>query len=236
MSTFLQLCQKTAREAGIPGSGPSTTIGQTGQFADIVRWVSDSYIEIQNRHGGHWRFLRHEFTLTTASADDTYTFGDAVDSTSATAITRFSEWRFADRTAPPTIFLQSAGIGTQNWLIYADWEPFKQIYRISTQVDSYPAHITVDPQDQIVLGPQPNDIYVITGEYWRSAQVLAADADVPEIPTQFHDLIVWYALENYGYSDTAQEAINRAVKKKKTYMRQLERNQIERFSVARQLA
>ncbi len=236
MSTFLELCQVTAREVGIPGVGPLTTVGQEGQLGDIVRWVKDAYIEIQNRNGGHWRFLRHGFTLDTVDSDDTYSFGDAVDSTTASAITRFSQWRFADRTAPPTIYLKSSGIGTQNWLIYAEWEPFKQIYRISTQVDSYPAHITVDPQDQIVLGPVPNGIYVVTGEYYRSAQVLTADAEVPEMPVQFHKLIVYYALEEYGYLESATEVIARAAKKKRSYMRQLEANQIARFGKARQLA
>jgi len=236
MSTFLELCQDAAREVGIPGVGPVTTINQTGQLGDIVRWVKNSYKEVQNRNGGHWRFLRHGFTLTTADSDDTYAFGDAVDSTTASAITRFSQWRFADRAAPPTIYLQSAGVGTQNWLIYSQWEPFKQIYKISTQVDSYPAHITVDPQDQILLGPVPNGIYVVTGEYWRSAQILALDADVPEMPVQFHDLITWYAIENYGYLEAAPEVLARAKQKKRTFMRQLEANQLERFGKARSLA
>lgn len=236
MSTFLELCQQTAREVGIAGSGPLTTVNQEGELADVVRWVRDSWTEIQNRNGGHWRFLRHGFTLTTAAGDDTYAYSDAIDTTTGLAIDRFSEWRFADRTFPPTIYLQASGTGTQNWLIFAQWEPFSQIYRISTQVDSYPAHITINPQDDIVFGPQPNDIYVTTGEYWRSAQQLTADSDIPEMPVQFHKLIVWYAIENYGYYESAQEVISRAQKKSRSYMRQLERNQFERFGKARALA
>lgn len=236
MSTYLQLCQDASREVGIAGTGPITTIGQTGESADIVRWVKNAYIEIQNRNGAHWRWLRHEFTLVTSAGDDTYAFSDAIDSTTSNPIDRFSEWRFADRRNPPRIFLNTAGIGTQTWMTWVDWDSFQQIYRISNQVDSYPAHITIDPQDNIVLGPKPNEPYTITSEYWRSPQILAADADVPEMPPQFHNLIVWYAIEHYGYKESAPEVLEHARIGARRYMRQLERNQIERLTVAGPLA
>jgi len=236
MSNFLELCQRTAREAGIAGIGPSTTLGQTGELANVVRWVQSAYREIQNRHGGHWRFLRHGFTLDTVADTDTYAFTAATDSTTASAITRFSSWRFQDRIKPPTIFLTSAGSGTQTWMIFAKWEPFGQIYQFSNQIPAYPAHITIKFTDEIVLGPIPNDIYTVTGEYWRSAQELAADDEVPEMPIQFHDLIVWYAIEHYGYNEAAAESLAHAEVMQRKYMRQLEANQIERFGRARPLA
>lgn len=236
MSTFLEICQQTARDVGMAGNGPTTTIGQTGLYGDIVRWVIDSYTEIQNRNGGHWRFLRHEFTLPTVDTVDSYDWTQAIDSTTANPLTRFSEWRVNDSRLPPRIYLTASGVGTQTWMSVAPWSDFQQIYKISNQVDSYPAHVTVDPQDNIVIGPAPNGVYTITGEYFRGPQVLALDADVPEMPLQFHNLIRFYAIENYGYRQSAPEILNRAEKQQRKYMRQLERNQLERFSLARPLA
>jgi len=236
MATFLQLCQDTAREAGISGTGPVTTIGQTGLNADVVRWVKNAYTELQNRNGGHWRWLRHEFTLPTVDTVDTYAWDQAVDSTTGNPITRFSEWRFNDKRTPPKIYLTSSGAGTQTWMSVAPWDWFQQIYKISNQVDSYPAHITFNPQDEIVVGPAPNGLYTITSEYYRSPQILALDADVPEMPVQFHNLIVWLALEHYGYRQSAPEVLEHSEKMTRKYMRQLERNQLEQFSLARPLA
>lgn len=236
MSTYLELCQDTARELGITGTGPSSVLNQVGESADIIRWVKNAYIQIQNRNAGKWRFLRHEFTLATVAVQDTYAPSAAIDSDTAAPIDRFSAWRINDRRIPPRIFLASTGIGTQTWMTWATWDDFQQIYRISNQIDSYPAHITDDPQDNIVLGPQPNDIYTVTSEYYRSAQILAADDDIPEMPSQFHELIVWYAIKRYGYREAATEVLSASADFSKSYMRQLEANQLEQFKLARPLA
>ena len=73
-------------------------------------------------------------------------------------------------------------------------------------------------------------------EYYRSAQRLTADADIPEMPSQFHELIVWYAIKRYGYREAASEVLSAASDFSKSYMRQLEANQLERWKLARPLA
>ena len=100
----------------------------------------------------------------------------------------------------------------------------------------YPIHITVDSLDRILVGPIPNDIYTIQGDYWLSGQVLAVDADLPDMPADFHDLVVWYAMEHYGYHQLAPEVIERAMKFSRRMMRQLEINQLPRMKVAGALA
>ena len=236
MATFLTICQETAREVGIAGTGPASVVGATGEEADVVRWVRDSYIDIQNRNGAHWRWLRHGFTVNTVASQDVYAFGACTDDETSALITRFSSWRFQDRQDPPKIFLTSTGLGGERWLIWSKWEWFKQIYKINLQTDGQPAHITIDPLDRIVIGPAPNDIYTVSGEYWLSGQVLALDADVPEMPIQFHNLVKYYAIEHYGYFESAPEVLARAEKFSKKYMRQLEANQLGRFRKARAIA
>lgn len=237
MSTFLVICQDVARDTGVDASGtlPATTVSQTGDLLRIVNWVIQSWTEIQNRHN-NWRFMRVGFTVTTTSADDSYAFGDVTDDLTSSAITRFSRWRINDPNDPPKRYLSATGVSAEGWLIYTTWDWFKRIYKIGTQNDSTPAHITVDPQDNIVLGPQPDDAYVISGDYQRSAQVLAADGDIPECPTQFHDLIKYMAMEKYAFYESAQEVLVAAQEGKNRIMRQLEANQLPEIYLGQPLA
>lgn len=235
MSTFLQLCQDTRRECGISGTGPTAVTGQTGELERVVQWVNQAWLEIQNRYED-WRWMRVPFTLNTAADDDEYASGDATDDLTSAAITRFSKWRVNEYDNPPYIHLQSAGAATQTWLTFIDWNSFKWLYRRGTQNSGYPSHVSVDPQNNLVLGLKPNDVYVVTGDYQRSAQVLAADGDIPEMPTQFHDLITWMAAEKYGYHESAVEIVSKARRYGGALLRQLEANQLPDMPTAGPLA
>jgi len=235
MSTFLAGVQKLAREAGAAGV-PSTVVSQTGESKRLVDWYIDAYTEIQNRH--KWKWMRYGFTVDTTSGDDSYAYGDCTDLGTSAPITRFNDWRLNDDYDPPKIYLTSAGVGGERWLIYTAWDDFKRVYKIGAQSANTgaPAHITVDPQNNIMLGPSPNGIYTLTGDYYRSDQVLAADADVPEMPTQFHNLIVYKALEKYARYEEAQLLFNMASVEVKRLTRQLERNQMAGFGASPPLA
>lgn len=225
---YLKLCQVTRQECrDIAGEGPTTVIDQKGDLKRIVDWVSQSYNEIQNRHlDPPWRWLRHGFSFNTVANDDSYTFSDCTDTTDSAVITRFSSWYLRDYEDPPRIYLTSAGSDTQTWLTFIEWESFKWLYRMGAQSPGFPAHISIDPQDNLVLGPKPNGIYTITGDYIRSAQELANNGDVPEMPAQYHYLIVYEAMVRYGYAEAAQEVLMRGEKYAKKLMRQLEINQL----------
>ena len=229
MSTFLQLVQDLSNECGIAGTGPTTVVGATGENGDLVRWVSKAYKELQLKHGGRWRWLRRDFTFDTTSAEDTYAFGDVTDVDAAAVISRFQTWRNNDWEDPPKIYLTSGGVGAQRWMIWVPWEWFKQIYKIGTQNSGFPHHVTTDPQDNIVIGPASTDTHTITGDYWRSPQILAADADVPEMPAQFHDLIVYMAMEKYAGQESAPEVMARAKGEGRPMLRSLENNQMPKF-------
>lgn len=224
--TYLTGVQALGYEADL-ASVPGTVVSQTGEYAALCRWYRDAWIEIQNAHDSNWRWMRHTAKVSTVAGTDTYAYGTLTDQTTLAAITRFKRWIADNDEDPPKIYLTSAGVGTETWLSYMPWDDFKAIYRIGTQNNGFPAHITVDPQNRIVLGPKPNDIYVLTLDYIRSAQVLSADADVPELPTDYHLLIVYRALEKYAFRESAPELLARAEKEAKRMMRQLEKNQLE---------
>lgn len=241
MATFLKICQNVARECGVAGGAdvspkPTAVTGQTGELNRIVNWVADAYTEIQGSR--NWRWLRKDFTVNTVDGTDTYAFTDCTDVDDAAIISRFKTWRLDDRGNPPKLFLTSAGIGGQVFLSYTMWDNFEYLYKtgsLQTQT-SQPVHITVNPKDEIQLGITPNDIYTLTGSYHKSAQILAVDGDIPEMPTAYHDLIKYQAMEYYGLFESAPEILARATKGIRRLTNQLNRNQGQTFRTSGPLA
>src|SRR3990167_2151204 len=163
MSTFLQICQNVSRECDISGGDtvPTAVTSQSGELQKVVKWVEQAWKELQEK-SLDWRWMRSGFTVQTVAGTDSYAYGSVTDTLTVAAITRFSHWRISDDRDPPKIYLTSSGVGTEGWLIYLDWDEFKWLYRKGTQNNGYPAHVTIDPQNNIVLGPKPDGIYTVT--------------------------------------------------------------------------
>lgn len=221
MSTFLELAQDWRRNCGIAGSGPSSVIAQSEEITRGVKWLRDSYVEIQNDQP-HWRWLRSEFTVDTVQDDDEYAYTDCTDTIASAAISRFARWWVDDM----KIYLTSSGVGTQTWMTHMDWSEFKRLFKVGSQTSGFPGFFSIDPREKLLLGAKPNGIYTVTGDYQKSPQVLAADDDEPEMPARFHQLIVYYAMRKYaaymGAPDVWAEVKDQAA----TMMRDLRVSQI----------
>ena len=234
MSTYLQLFQQAKRDCRISGSAPTTVSGNTGVLDRLVNWVSDAYIDLQNR--ADWRWLRHEFTCTTAADDGIYAYGDCTDVETSSAITRFSHWWLHDQDMPSRIYLSSDGVAGEYWMSYTTWPYFKSVYMIGTEVSGTPAIVSVDPLDRMRIGQRPDGVYVLTGDYQMSAQILSSDSDTPELPTQFHQLIVYLAMQKYGYIEGSPEVLMRGQTEGNRMMRQLEGNQLPQMRLGGPMA
>jgi len=207
--TFLELAKFLRQECEIPGTGPSTVTGQTGQLKRIVDWTAVAWKDIQNLHT-NWRWMRRAFTFNTVADDDSYPYTAVTDVDAAAVISRFGHWWAHDCEDPYLAYLQSGGVGGQYPLIYLPWNDFKWLYRRGTQTASTPAYVSVDHQNNLCLGPKPNGVYVVTGDYQRSAQTLTVDADLPEMPTQYQELIGYFGMQKYGANSVAAEVFTRA--------------------------
>jgi hypothetical protein len=207
VSTFLTLCQDLRRECLIPGTGPTTVVGQTGQAERLVKWVRDAYTELQNEQA-NWRWLRGNFQLLTVSGTRYYPYTDVgvTDSDSAAAITRWSRWW----TENPFIYLQSAGVGTRHSLGWVDWQDLREVFNAGTETSAYPIEWSIDPQERIAFRPAPDGVYVFQGEYQKGPQTLALDADTPEMPARHHALIVAMAMKKYAAAMAAPEVYAQA--------------------------
>lgn len=229
MATYLTGSRDLARECGL-ATVPLDVETQIGELNRIVNWYRDAYTEIQARTA--WRWLRHGFYLNTVAATQAYAYTSATDETTAAAITRFRHWQIHDPYNPPKSYLLSAGSGAQYFLSPVDWPYFNRLYNIGNQAAGPPVHVAVDPRDRLVFGPTPSGVYRITGEYDRSAQVLTASGDVPEMPAEYHDLIWKMALKKYGAFEAASEVLSRYNNEALPRLRQLERTQMPTIAMA----
>lgn len=239
MPTYLVLCRELRRETERPGTAttPSAVTNQTGENLRLVEWIKQAWTELQDRHP-NWRWMRSTWSVNTTSGDDTYAGTDCTDTRLSATVTRFKRWWPLDGEGYSNVksYLQSSGVGGEGWLRYLPWNSFRAIYKIGTQNNGQPAHFTIDPQNNLVLGPKPDGIYVVSGEYQMSAQVLAADADTPEMPSDYHQLIVYDAMRKFAGNGVAPEIMSRAITEGNRLLRQLEIDQLPVMGLAPPLA
>lgn len=239
MSTYLELSNELASEAGVSGAAASISavLNQTGQALRLVNWIKRSHNEIQRRHQ-NWKWLRSRFTFNTVAGTDTYAYGSITDSRLTGLITRFARWLPFDDSGAANVkrYLTSGGVSGEIWMTFLPWDYFQAVYNRGQQNNGPIVHISIDPQNQWVIGPKPDGIYTVSGEYMMSAKVFAADADTPEFPSDFHDLIVYRAMEKYGRFYAAGEVLARGEREGGRLMRQLEADQLPPPSLGAPLA
>ena len=217
----LGMCNRLRQETSISSADLTTTIGVSAGSLRLVNWIDQSWEELQNNRS--WLWMRKTFTLPVVSGQKSYVHGDCSDDDGAVA--RLKRWHFESKSNPPWIYKTSAGPNSSTPMNYLDWADFNNLFNLNNSAPGHPSFITVAPDRSIVIGPEPNDDYVITGEYMRSAKVLDLDTDEPELPEEYHMLIVFMAMIDLGHHEVADEIIQRAEMKKSLYMRQLINNQ-----------
>jgi hypothetical protein len=224
VATFLQLCQQVARDSGtVSGTQPGSVSGQVGRLAKIVAYTAEAWTLIQNLHAA-WRFLRAEFPATAVTAAGTARYTAA-----SWNITDLAEWITDDHSA--TLYLQSAGVGDEGEIRCIAWQDWRRLYDRGSQTNGRPSHWSISPAGEFCLGPIPDDVYVVGGEYRKVPQTLSANADEPLCPARFHDVIKYRALMLLAEYDEAPTAMATAASKYMPLLGNLERDQLPRIAI-----
>ena len=209
---LITLVQTLHRECRLSGSAPTAVTGLSGRAADLLRWTIEAYNDIQRDKDGQWKWLRKDWQVDTVADTQSYLPGAVTDVEDSAVISRFRAWDLNEET-PPFIYLVSDGKQNESELNVRHWSDFRRQFVRATHTSSAPTVISASPDDKLYFGPTPSGVYRATGSYWRSNQTLAADADVPEMPADYHMLIVWQAIQDYGYTIVAQDILARAATK-----------------------
>lgn len=212
----LQLAQRVRQEAGISGTGPVTTAGQTGEMGKIVDWVDSAYQDIQNLY--EWNFLRFDFSFPTIASTSTYT-------PTAAGLPELAKWKQNSL----RIYLTISGEA----IIYPqNWDYFRDVRLIGTISTGKPSEFSIKPDKSIVFWQTPDAIYTVVGEYFKRAQTMTANTDEPNIPAQFHMAIVWKAVMYYAGDQGAAELYSVAERGYTNVLRKLRKDQLPSIGMA----
>jgi hypothetical protein len=102
---------------------------------------------------------------------------------------------------------------------------------VGASTQGQPIRYAVAPNNALKIGPKADSNYVLRGWYQQSPTVLAADGDIPAMPSQFHEAIVWYALWQYGMDIAASEKVAKAETNYRRVLADLEKDQLPKMSI-----
>jgi hypothetical protein len=192
MATFLELVQAVARESGTFPSLPTSAVSQSGRSLDVVNWVQQTWRKIQTEHAA-WLWMQDEFEGPTVVGQRRY---DGTDM----GLTR---WASFYRDPNPftshgqvSLYQTSLGVSDERPLTYVEWPDFYGLYLRGTSStrQERPTIYAIDPARKLALWPLPDVAYTLRGQYRKSPQTLTANTDVPDMPAEYHDLIMYEAL------------------------------------------
>jgi len=213
---FITLATKLRNECGVVGT-ETTVTGASGEWNRLVGWIADAWEDIQMLHETEWLWMRQPFSFDTTAQVGEYTPSQA-------GITNFAEWKLNT----VRCYLASAGIGDEQWLSVMNYDNFRDLYLFNMTNLTYtrPVQVTEAPNKSIILGPKPDAVYTVVGDYQTLVTSLVGDADIPAMPARFHRLIVYKAMMDYGNYESAPEVYQRGAIKYAVMKTKLELNQM----------
>lgn len=210
---FISLARRLVIEAGVSGSGPASVLNQTGEMLRIVGWIKSAYDDIQ-LHNEDWFWMRAEFSFTATAEKFRYT------ALEAGVTSRFGAWN------DTSFAIKSVGQNDVIPLDFISYSQYRESYISNVSVASRPVVFSVAPTLEILLGDRPNKDYLITGEYFKSPQILVNNVDIPDMPAQYHLAIVYRALMMYARYEAASEIYQDAEANYVRFLRKLELGQM----------
>lgn len=204
---LLALVNQVRSDSGTFPAALTTVAGVTGRDAKALGWVQMAWRSIQNAHK-MWNWMQSEFTVDTVATTQRYAGTVCTDAFSLALITRFSEWdcrgRDEDRIK---MFDPAIGLSDIGRLVFIPWENFYARAVNTSAANDKPNLFSIDPQNRLCLSPVPDAVYTVRGPYRKSAQSLTADADIPEMPVDLHDVIASVAQQYLSLHDEAGQVL-----------------------------
>lgn len=189
---FLDIVKEVRLLSGMQGTGPASVVSATGVEELLVKFAVDAYIDIQN-YREEWDFLIGKKTFNTIAGKDEYTPSEIFGVT----------------------YPDFKKYNTDSFIITVDGKKsyLKEITREAMEVLSMnndttkaPTTFAIDPMDNsLIFEPIPDVIYSISFRYWKNPEILSVDTQVPTLPTAYHLLIVYNALQKLSVYLSAPE-------------------------------
>lgn len=213
---FLQIVQRTYRECGLVNSAPTAVTGQVNMAAKVVDWVLTAHADLQSDH--LWRFDWAQLSKVLSAGVGSY---DPVADWGITVPVR--KWIQDGQAA--YIYRTADGLTSRQWLHFLTWEQFRGLN--IPPIDASPIYWTLNPQGHIVYFPAPlTGEWTAVHEYYRGPETLAANADEPRMPADYHMAIVWRAVQLYCGNDSNGEVYKHATQELGRVRDKMERTEL----------
>jgi hypothetical protein len=210
---FLQTCQKThlflRLGGGLPGTLPTTTVGQTDSLGELVQYVIQAWIDIQNMEP-EWGFMVQQGTFDTVANQRTYPLSVLVDDEDVPIA---DDWLLLNPfNGKPSVFKIQSALANQGWVYYWPYDNFRGYWDLSVRPVARPGYFTIWPDKTLEFDATPDAVYTVFCDYKVKPQVFALNTDDPEnypapgrgLPAAYHDVIVWKAIKYYCLSRSDQ--------------------------------
>ena len=226
--TYLELCKFVHRFCGsgdaLPGTAPTTTVGQTGYLYEITQWVNDAYGDIQKEQS-QWAFMND-----TVNGQSLNSVSGASFSFLVAQIPDIDEvLPFKDRNGNRyiTVYPLASGVSASTPVWYEDYSVWRGFRDRGTIPTGTPTSFTLAPDKSILLYPNaPNINYLLSFNYRRTVDVLSGDSATPIFPERYHDAIAWRAIWLWAIQRRELNMYEMAKREFETSMDQLRREQL----------
>jgi hypothetical protein len=223
LSTYLDLVRRLAIECGVTKDAATsipTIVNATGETGRLAMWVMSAWRDIQALHK-NWQFMRRSVSFTTVDGQAEYTPAQA----GITALT-FGHWNLYTFRNYNT----AAGTASEICMDVWEYERWRDTFQLGAMrsAKSQPTIVTVTPAKSLGLGMIPLAGYTVVGDYYLAPVDLLSDTDVPTLPDWHNPMIIVYrAMLDYGFFESAPEVIQRAELKYKQLLQRLEFDQLQ---------
>lgn len=208
--TYLELCQFAHRYIGggndLPGTAPTTVIGQVGYLFELVKSVADAYRSIQNNRDD-WLFMQKQGTFALASGGRVITQAAMVVQVADYGDLRpdlyGAGYRFMQ------MYANASGVGSNAPVLYLPYQQWRGTIDQQTIPTGRANMVTIQPNRSIEFNYIADQDYTFLCDYkvkidtWvqtASGSVPAPDAQTPIFPERFHEVVAWRAVMLWGGS------------------------------------
>lgn len=201
---YLQLCQFAQRYiAGgnnLPGTAPTTVVGQEGLLYEIVLAVADAYKDVQNDQD-YWSWMTQQAGLTVASGVSTLTEAQIIAQLPTYA--RLAPFTISNGYRYVNVYTTSIGIGDMSPCQYIPYQPWRGLYDMGVKSTGKPVYFTIRPNGTLEFNCITGDAYTIATDYITTPVIWvqtdggtpgSADAQTPSFNTRFHEIVAWRAV------------------------------------------
>lgn len=115
-----------------------------------------------------------------------------------------------------SFYIQPIDSSTRRRLQFVSWEDFQAMSNNQGNLAGEPVAFTETAQGWFDFYPRPSKQYQLWFDYSKPFQPLTGDDDVPDLPTAYHEAILWKAVMYYADFDRQPDVFARAERRYKT--------------------